>query len=80
MQSHMECYLGVQDSIPNTSPTTMDAHRKAEPSASQARTILTVAIVCPAIAALTVILRLYTRHFIVKRPSIEDALAALALV
>ena len=48
--------------------------------ASRSNQILIPAILCPALATITVLLRLYARFVILKTPAADDVLTAFALV
>ena len=49
-------------------------------NASRANLILISIIVCPSLATLVVLLRVYTRFILLKAPAIDDAFILLALV
>ena len=55
-------------------------HQHFDVHASRANLILVSVIVCPSLAILVVLLRVYTRFILLRAPAIDDAFILLALV
>jgi hypothetical protein len=55
-------------------------HPPVDLHASKAGPIVVIIILFPILATITIILRLYTRFFVLKSPALDDAFAFLALV